>query len=129
MALHCGLDRYDVPWWDGAAVFMFSPPRVEGCVGAYVEALFGGWGFRERVRDVRAVEKEVLRCRYRVEDAGARVVGAVGVCVIEDPDLSAPGRPITGAPRFLTTVKFFHRICPDKIHLVLCKMDHSFPNE
>ena len=43
------------------------------------------------------------------------MVRTIGIRIVQDADLSAPGGPIARASRLFTTVNLFNRISPDKV--------------
>jgi hypothetical protein len=84
------------------------PPSKEGRVRAEVEALLGRGCFSKGIRDIRAKQGEVLHGSNGIKDAGAGVVGAIGVCVVEDAHLTTTGGPVTCAAGLLTTINLLN---------------------
>ncbi len=77
-----------VAMWNGGAAFVYRPPSVERSVWPDVEALFRRWCFCKGIGDVSAKNMEILSGGNGVENAGACMVGTVGVCIVKDSDLS-----------------------------------------
>ena len=69
VALHGREDRDVTAMGNGVTLFVDYPPVAEGFVRAYVEPLFGRWGFTESVADVGAKDDEVLSSSGSIKKA------------------------------------------------------------
>ena len=69
VSLHGRKDRDDPAMGDGVTLLAYHPPVLEGFVRAYVEPLFGRWGFAESVAHVSPKNNEVLSSSSSIKKA------------------------------------------------------------
>ena len=99
----------------GRAVFVECPPSSKRRIRADVKTLFWWWGFGEGIGHIRTKDDKAFGGGNGVEEAGAGMVGAVSVCVVEHPDLPTASRSVASAAGLFAAVDFFHCVSPDKV--------------
>ena len=83
ISLHGRKDWDNKTMREPGPLFMVDPPIMEGLVQSYEEALFRRWGLSKCIGDISAVNYEIFSSRYCIEDARARLVYTVGICVVQ----------------------------------------------
>jgi hypothetical protein len=100
---------------DWCFAFLIHPPIVKGPIRVDEEPLFWWWGFGKCIREVCAIDEHVFSRGDGIEYLRSRSVNTIGVCVVQDLHLSGVRKPVANATSFLSSVKFFYDIRPDKV--------------
>jgi hypothetical protein len=117
MTLHGQEDRdYDSAGCDGIPMFVVDPPIMKGLVWVDEEALFECWCLSKHIRDISAMDDQVLSSRYCIKDPGTCLVNTItSVREVQNTNLSQARRAIQRTASFLAVINLFDVVQPNQI--------------
>jgi hypothetical protein len=93
---------------------------MEGLVRSNIKALFGRQGLGKRIGHIGAKDEKIFSRQNSIENYGASLIYAVGVSIVQNPNLAQSRQSITCTLCLLPFINLLNDTCPDKVeHSIL----------